>query len=115
MTVVRRRPPREGRALELDHAFWDFHGDNPWVYDYFVGLARQLRDAGRRRTSVQLLINRARWDVAVGTISEDGYRINQNHASRYARLIMHREADLDGVFQTRTSAADGFNPRRRPR
>ena len=35
------------------------------------------------------------------TDEHSGFKLNNNYRSRYARLIMEQEADLEGVFQIR--------------
>jgi hypothetical protein len=36
----------------------------------------------------------------------DEFKLNNDYRAPYARLIMRREPDLDGLFETRRSIAD---------
>lgn len=97
-----------------DHAlaFEAFHEANPRVYDTLVRLAREwVTLTGSHRLGMQTLYERTRWEVAVQT-SDPDYRLNNNHVPFYARLIMYREPDLDGMFEIRRSEADGWMMRR---
>lgn len=84
--------------------FEDFHRTNPHVYEALVRLARRFIDAtGKRKLGAQRLIEIARWDLELSTKGEDVYEINNDYAAFYARLVMHQEPDLAGVFDLRTS------------
>ena len=84
----------------LDRAFWDFHAKNPRVYSELVRLARQAKDAGRSKVGIGMLFEVVRWHIFLETTDPD-YKLNNNHRSRYARLIMDQEQDLDGIFELR--------------
>lgn len=82
-------------------AFLKFHHDNPHVYRMLVKFARQVKDSGRRRYGIKSLFERLRWHMAFEVKSETDFKLNNNYTSRYARLLMENETDLDGVFATR--------------
>lgn len=90
---------------ELDRQFWTFHNTHPEVYDALVRLARQGIAAGRKRLGIGQLYEVLRWNMALAT-GDDGFRLNNNHRSRYALLIMDREPDLAGVFETRRLSSE---------
>ncbi|AAD17628.1 hypothetical protein TM4_63 [Mycobacterium phage TM4] len=86
--------------------FEKFHADNPEVYEVLVRLAREwVEVTGRRKLGIANLYERARWEIAMRT-SDPEYKLNNDHRAFYARLIMAREPDLDGLFALRTSEAD---------
>ena len=86
--------------------FEEFHADNPRVYDVLVALARQwVSSTGRRKLGIKTLYERARWEIAMQTSDAD-FKLNNNFTAFYARLIMDRERDLDGMFDLRASEAD---------
>lgn len=88
-------------------AFEEFHCANPLVYDVFVAQAREWQASGRAKCGVKMLFERVRWELAIRTVGDD-YKINNNHAPFYARLIMAREDDLAGLFNVRSSEADAW-------
>lgn len=95
-------------ALEVDprpdriqRRFLAFHEANPHVYRQIVALARQARAAGVHRLSMAAIFERLRWDVMIETGGAQGFRLNDQHTSRYARLVMAQEPDLDGLFEVR--------------
>jgi hypothetical protein len=86
----------------LEQAFWKFHQANPHVYTVLVSLARRYR---RRhpaaRLGIGMLYEVARWRMIMGTDSEDGFKLSNNHRAFYARLIMRDEPDLAEAFETK--------------
>lgn len=77
-----------------------FHWANPHVYSGLVKLARQARRAGRKKIGIGMLFERMRWEIFINTTGDD-YKLNNNYRSRYARLIMDTESDLQGMFEVR--------------
>ena len=87
---------------KLETAFWEFHNNNPHVYEVLCSLARQwFGRFGAGKLGVKMLFERARWEVAMTTKDPNGFKLNNNHTAFYARLIMSNEPDLAGVFNLR--------------
>lgn len=90
------------RRRSISERFWEYHDANPAVYDLLVRFAREARAAGRQHIGIQMLIERARWHAVVETVDPGSeFKINNNYASHYARLIMAECPDLDGFFEVR--------------
>lgn len=89
----------------LQRDFDEFHAANPHVYDELVWLARQGKAAGAKKLGIGQLFEVLRWQTLLRTNSTD-FKLNNNLRSFYARMIMERESDLAGIFETRTSVAD---------
>lgn len=85
----------------LDDAFLRFHMDNPKVYERLVRKARAWRDAGHSHGSIKMFWESLRFDYGLEIGARGRFKLNNNHHSRYARLIMEREHDLAGFFETR--------------
>lgn len=86
-------------------AFWAFHARHPQVYVLFRRYAKDALDAGRRRFGVGMIAERVRWYMSVervGTADED-FKINNNLRSCYARLLMIRCPEFEGLFEIRSS------------
>ena len=82
--------------------FETFHRLNPHVYSALVDLARQLRRRGHQTLGIGMLFEVLRWQYMMRT--EDpasDFKLSNSYRSRYARLIMDREPDLAGVFNTK--------------
>jgi hypothetical protein len=86
---------------KIEAAFWQFHEQNPLVYDELVRLARQLRSQGWERFSIKMLLEVVRYRSMLGNTQGKGPRINNNHGAHYSRLIAEQEPDLADVFKTR--------------
>lgn len=92
-----RRVERERR---LDREFAEYHAANPHVYRQLVELARVARRSGATQYGVKGLFEVLRWHRRVQT-NDPQFELNNNFTSRFARLIMEREPDLQGFFETR--------------
>ena len=83
-----------------ERAFLEFHQANPEVYGEIVNAARRLKSTGRDVYGINSLIEVVRWHRNLSTRGDE-FKINNNHAPFYSRLIMKREPDLRGFFMTR--------------
>lgn len=104
--------PTPGRTIEQD--FWNFHRANPHVYDRLVQMCREAKGRGVRKLGIGMLFEVLRWEHMLRTAG-DAFKLNNNYRSYYARLIMERNSDLRGIFETRQlSARDPFALELRP-
>lgn len=90
-----------GLASRLEREFRQFHEANPRVYRTLLRLSRRAVRRGKKKIGIGMLWEVMRWNMWLATVSEDDYKLNNNHRSRYARLLMQQEKDLAGVFDTR--------------
>ena len=86
--------------MSLQSEFQEFHFRNPQVYNELVRLARVALARGRKQIGIGWLWEVLRWNFMMAAPADD-FKMNNNHRSRYARLIMSQEADLLGVFEIR--------------
>lgn len=91
------------RKRDLDAEFFDFHVENPRVYELLVRFAREAMRAGKTKVGINMLYTRVRWDVWLETRDRASpeLKLNDGYTSRYARLIMANEPDLAGFFEIR--------------
>ena len=94
------RKNRKARPT-IQEKFEKFHAENPQIYRYFVLYARQAKAAGYEHYGCHAIMQRVRWHMEIETRSDDGFKINNDFSSRYARRIMEQEPDLKGFFVTR--------------
>lgn len=95
-----------------ERRFLEFHAENPDVYDTLVRLARtKIQRTGCQKLGMQQLFEVLRWDIAMST-GEADFKVNNNFAAYYARLIMRCEPDLAGRFEIRRSGADSIPTQR---
>jgi hypothetical protein len=80
--------------------FERFHDANPWVLAKLEEMTAELVAAGRRRVGIAMLFEVIRWEQLRSTTG-DPFRLNNSFRSRYARLMMYRHPEWDGVFETR--------------
>ena len=89
-------------AMSTAEKFERFHEMNPHVYRVLVTKAREWNAAGHGKLGMSLLFGMVRWVLALET-KGDPHRINDHYVPYYSRLIQFREADLRGIFDTRSS------------
>lgn len=85
----------------ISERFWEFHRAHPAVYQHLRRFALEAKARGRERLGIKAIWERLRWYVAVEARDVDGFKLNNNYTSRYARLLMRQERDLEGFFETR--------------
>jgi hypothetical protein len=100
-----RRAAEHRREQTLAARFATFHAENPRVYDLLVRFTRQLKARGYEHCGISLIWERMRWEMALNVTDPDGFKLNNDWRSRYARLIMRQEADLAEFFRTRKLTA----------
>ena len=80
-------------------AFNKFHQKNPHVYRILEGLALKVFAVGHEAWSLYNLYEKGRWDLNFKT-TDKKFKLNNNHAPFYARLILRNNPQLpDGFFK----------------
>lgn len=87
-------------ADPIDEQFVEFHHANPHIYKQLVDLAFIWKNAGHDICSIDLLINKLRWEIGVSSKGNQ-FAISNNFASRYSRLIEANEPELANFFTKR--------------
>ena len=88
----------------IQERFERFHEQHPEVYVELARLAREARSRGVRRLGIRLLWERLRWQMLIDhPVGE--YSFDDHFTSHYSRLLMQREPDLSGMFETRGDRA----------
>ena len=90
---------------EYPEGFWTWLSENWHIYDAVVDVARQTRDAGWERYSMDALCHVVRWQSAIRDRSQTTVKINNNATSGLARIAMKLEPDLIGFFEIRVPPA----------
>lgn len=105
------RPKGARRAAQVDLTlngtvadarFQAFHERNPHVYRELVRVARDMKAKGLKKLGIGAVYEVARWEWRKATVDPTSdFKLNNNYRSRYARLIMKSEPDLNEAFDTR--------------
>jgi hypothetical protein len=88
----------------IEAAFQEFHRAHPEVYLKLRELALEVVTRGHaKHLGIGMLWETLRYYTLLGAgPDEDAFRLNNNYRSRYARMLMMNEPELEGVFETRT-------------
>ena len=99
MVQMALRDTTAGSRLEQN--FWEYHFGHPEVYQMLVQFAQEWRERrGSESTGgMKMLWERVRWEMAIQ--SSGTFKCNNNHHPFYARLLMDRNPDLEGIFNLR--------------
>lgn len=90
--------PKVARSATIQERFESFHQHNPHVYAALKSLAFQMLGNGVRRYGIKGLFEILRWQFSLQTNGE-AFRLPNNFSSRYARLLIQQEPQLDGFFE----------------
>ena len=83
--------------------FVQFHTNNPQVYSALKSMTAELVNRGRRRIGINMLFEVLRWNYYMETSDPNSdFKINNNYAPYYARLIIDENPQWEKVFELRT-------------
>lgn len=93
--------------MTLEERAREFNAQNPGVYYDLVSLARYTKARGATKCGISMLWEVLRWKRMTGTARDpEGFKLNNSYRAWYARMIMDREPDLVGFFETRRAGSD---------
>lgn len=98
LTPLERHPHTE--------AFLRFHEDNPAVFAKLLEYATEAKRAGLNRLGLSTIYGRLRWYFRVEITTDDLFELNDHHAPYYARLLVLRHPEFEGMFEFRAAIAD---------
>jgi len=84
------------RLLE---SFWQYHRNNPHVYNEFKNHCLAMYDSGRKRYGAWCVINKIRWDYDLKVQGKDKFKISNGYIAFFARMLIAEHPELDGFFQ----------------
>lgn len=82
--------------------FWQFHQENPQVYELVKRFAYEAKNKGRKHFGIQMIWERIRWYTTVET-NDLEFRLSNNHCSCYARLLMIDDPSFEAFFSRKTT------------
>lgn len=100
----------ESLLMELDFSteltpaerFDEFNRRNPQVYQTLEDMAKALINKGRRKIGINMLLEVLRWNYYMSTDDPNSdFKINNNYAPYYARLLIKNNPDWEKVFELR--------------
>ncbi len=89
-----------GPADPIELTFWEFHHENPKVYEALRRIALHLLERGHDHYGIKALCEIVRYEHAIET-NDPTFRINNNYTALYARLLMRTEPRLAEFFEIR--------------
>ena len=94
--------------VTIQARFESFHERNPDVYRELVALARAGVFSGRTKLGIGQLFEVLRWTRSIAGLPDgrESFKLSNDYRSRYSRLIMEQEADLAGIFDTKTLTSE---------
>lgn len=89
----------------INERFAEFHADNPHVYRELRRLSFELLDAGNEVISMAMLFEHLRFSHLTSRDRSSEFKLDNSYRAYYARLLMEREARLQGRFRLRELTA----------
>jgi hypothetical protein len=87
--------------MTINERFLAFHEANPAVYADLLRLALETKASGHTKYAIEELYARLRWERWIKTSGGEDFKLNDHFTSRYARMLMQLNPELDGFFETR--------------
>ena len=84
-----------------DERFWEYHRNNPHIFELFKKFAHEIKSAGLRRYSAWSILQRVKWYIEIETRHLEGLKINDNYSNGYARLLVREDETFEGFFRNR--------------
>ena len=82
--------------------FEEFHKSNPHVLTNLEALADKLIRRGQKHIGIGYLFEILRYETFMVTVDpESDLKLNNNHRSRYARLLLERHPEWSEVISVR--------------
>lgn len=78
--------------------WWEWHKENPMVYEMFERFTFDAIRSGRQHYSHWAIVNRIRWDREIETRGGD-FKISNDYIGFYARLFHAKHPRYDGFFR----------------
>lgn len=105
-TMFDPEPESERARLEreqtIDARFKLFHKDNPHVYQLLEARALAQLAAGSKRIVIGKLVEDLRADQTIATTADrEGFKVNNDFRSRYARMLIEKHPLLARVLPIR--------------
>jgi hypothetical protein len=83
--------------------FEQFHNRNPQVYLALKSMTQEMVNRGRKRVGINMLFEVLRWNYYMETDDPNSdFKINNNYAPYYARLLITENSQWEKVFELRT-------------
>lgn len=82
--------------------FEQFDRDHPEVFREFRSIAQDLVSRGITRYSADAICHVIRYHRIVNQNRDGGFKISNNHTSRYARKLIEDDPSFAGFFQIKT-------------
>lgn len=92
--------------IDLKHAWWTWHKQNPHVWELFIDYTFQAIGSGRSHYSVNAIFERIRWHTDIES-KGDQFKISNNHRAYYARYFNHCYPEHEGFFRTSVLRSQG--------
>lgn len=91
------------QAITPAEKFDEYHRLNPQVANALEQMAYDLIKRGRRKIGIKMLMEVLRWNYQMKTDDPNSdFKINNNYAPYYARLLIARNPQWADVFELRT-------------
>jgi len=85
---------------DLDRKFWDFHHNNPIVFNKLEKLAADAYKTGRKKIGIGMLFEVLRW-YSMFEVQGEAYKLNNSYRSRYTRILIDAHPEYRSMFETR--------------
>lgn len=92
----------ENPKSDRERKFWEYHAENPHIYEAFDRFAQEAVKSQRDTFGAQTVVERVRWYCNFEESRyADTFKINNNFSGYYGRLWMRNNPQHRGLFRRR--------------
>lgn len=102
---AQRWQDRKDQMSQLD-IFTIFHNENTSVYEAFKKFTFRAIEKGFNHCSADFIFHIIRWETAITDQQQEGFKVNNNFTSLYARMFMDEFPQHKDFFRIRKSKYD---------
>lgn len=92
----------------LKRKWWQFHNENPQVYELVEKFTFDVIKRGYDHYSINSIFERIRWHTDIETQDMGEFKLSNNHRAYYARYFMHLHPEHEGFFRTKATKGERY-------
>jgi hypothetical protein len=85
---------------KLKMKWWEFHKDNPQIYQLLEKFTMQVIRRGFKNYSINAIFERIRWHTDIET-TDPSFKLSNNHRAYYARYFHAQHPEYSDFFRTK--------------
>lgn len=99
LTVDDYKPFLGDLAPHIASAFFQYHKENPEIFELFKKFASRVKTSGRKFYGAKAIMEKIRWEINIERSGD--FKVNDHHTSCYVRLLILEDPSYADFFELR--------------